>query len=81
MCGQNEEHRQGVCPQDSQQVGDVETGGNRLLPRREGCPCVWRQEVDHKPSLCLSRHYKLSKYFFLSIVRSRIRAKPTKYVI
>ena len=63
MCGQNEEHRQGVRPEDPEQVGDVEEGGDRLLSRGEGCSGVWRQEVDHKPSLCLSRYYKFSKYF------------------
>ena len=61
MRGQDEEHRQGVRPQDSEQVGDVEAGGDRLLPRGEGRAGVRRQEMDHKPSLCLSRHNKFSE--------------------
>ena len=65
MCGQNEEHRQGVRSQDPKQVGDAEKSRNRLFPRGKGCLGVWRQEVDYQPALCLSRYYKFSKYSVL----------------
>ena len=62
MCGEDEEHRQGVRPEDPEQVGDVEESRDCLFSRGEGRPGVRRQEVDHKSSLCLSRYYKFSKY-------------------
>ena len=58
MRGQDEEHGQGVRPQDTQQVGDAEAGGDCLLPggaRRAG---VRGPALDHQPSLRLSRQHK-----------------------
>ena len=46
MCCQNEEHRQGVCSQDPEQVGDVETSRDHLLSRGKGCRGVWRQKIN-----------------------------------
>ena len=47
----------GPClrPEDPEQVGDVEEGGNGLLSRGKGCPRLRRQTVDHKPTLRIPR--------------------------
>ena len=67
MCGQDEEHRQGVCPKDPEQVGDAKEGGDGMLPGGEGCSGVWRQKVDHKPPLRLSGHHQPCEYHRITV--------------
>ena len=62
MRGQDETHGQGVRPEDPEQVGDAEEGGDGLLPGGEGRPRVRGQTVDHQPSLRLPRHHKLGEW-------------------
>ena len=40
-------------PQDPQQMGDAEAGGDGVLPGGEGRPRVGRPQVDHQPPLRL----------------------------
>ena len=49
-------------PQDPQQVGDAEAGGDGVLPGGERRLGVRGQEVDHQPSLRLPRHHKLGEW-------------------
>ena len=62
MRGQDETHGQGVRPEDPEQVGDAEEGGDGLLPGGEGRPRVRGQTVDHQPPLRLPRHHKLGEW-------------------
>ena len=48
-----QERRQGLRPQDTQQMGDAQKGRDGMLPRREGRPRLWGPPVDHQPALCL----------------------------
>ena len=61
MCGQDEAHGQGLRPEDPEQVGDAEEGGDCVLPGGEGRSCVWGQTVDHQPTLRLPRYHKLGE--------------------
>ena len=61
MRGQDETHGQGVRPEDPEQVGDAEEGGDGLLPGGARRPRLWRPAVDHKPSLRFPRQHKLGE--------------------
>ena len=61
MCREDEAHGQGVRPEDPQQVGDAEEGGDGLLPGGARRPRLWRPAVDHKPSLRFPRQHKLGE--------------------
>ena len=61
MRRQDEAHGQGVRPEDPEQVGDAEEGGDGLLPGGAGRPRVRGQKVDHQPALRLPRHHKLGE--------------------
>ena len=67
MCCQDEEHRQGLRSEDSEQVGNVEESGDSLFSRGERCSGVWRQTLDHQSSLCLSGHHEPSEYLSISL--------------
>ena len=61
MCREDEAHGQGVRPEDPQQVGDAEEGGDCVLPGGARRPRLWRPAVDHKPSLRFPRQHKLGE--------------------
>ena len=76
MCGQDEEHRQGVCPKDPEQVGDAKEGGDAVIPGGEGRPGVWKQKMDHKPGLRLSGHQQHCEYHCVTVT---INPTPTMH--
>ena len=56
----------GPClrPEDPEQVGDVEEGGNGVLSRGKGCSRLRRQTVDHKPTLRIPRCFIIINYAY-----------------
>ena len=54
----------GPClrPEDPEQVGDVEEGGNGVLSRGKGCSRLRRQTVDHKSTLRIPRCFIIINY-------------------
>ena len=60
----------GPClrPEDPEQVGDVEEGGNGVLSRGKGCSRLRRQTVDHKPTLRIPRCFIIINTCFLKCI-------------